>query len=641
MWAQDAREMIRAGIRVVRIGEFAWSRLEPEPGQFDWAWLDTAIKTLADAGLKLVLCTPTATPPRWMLDRWPDMLARDENGHVRRFGSRRHYCFSHEGYRGECARIAGELARRYGRHPAIIAFQIDNEYGCHDTTLSWSDAARDGFRQWLAGKYGTIAALNRRWGNVFWSMEYQAFDQIELPHLTVTQLNPAHVLDFNRFSSDQVIAFNRLQCDALRPHTDCPLLHNYMGRITSFDHFALGRDLDIATWDSYPLGFLDDRSGRPQDFRDRFLRQGDPDFQAFHHDLYRSVGRGRMWVMEQQPGPVNWAPHNPAPAPGMVRLWTLEAIAHGAEIVSYFRWRQLPFGQEQMHAGLKRPDNSPASVLAEIASLADELRDLPRDDAPDARIALVLDYPSAWGWQALPNRTGATPENATDGFDYFSLVYDFYCALRQMGQTIDIISPECTDLSAYCCVIAPALMHVPESFAHALAGVRGPVLVGPRAAFRTADMRIPDGLPPSVPWLDCRITHVESLPANTPVPLEGAGSFQYWFEHVHTRMPVQVRTREGAVALTGHNDRYYLAGWPDAPALRGILTRLLSPLPLTIENMPEGLRSLDTHHFRYLFNYAATQQTWNGRTFPPASVTRMPRHPARSSSRSGQGDTHS
>ena len=175
VWAEDAARMAEAGLSWVRIGEFAWSRLEPSPGDYRFDWLDEAIETLGAAGLKVVLGTPTATPPRWMIDRHPDMLAVDAEGRPRGFGSRRHYDFSHEGYKAECARIVTELARRYGRNPHVAAWQTDNEYGCHDTVISWSDAARQAFRQWLrlrypgAGNDGNIEALNSAWGNVFWS----------------------------------------------------------------------------------------------------------------------------------------------------------------------------------------------------------------------------------------------------------------------------------------------------------------------------------------------------------------------------------------------------------------------------------------------------------------------------------------
>ena len=262
-----------------------------------------------------MLGTPTATPPRWMLEKHPDMLAMDAQGRVRKFGSRRHYCFSHRGYMEECRRITNLFGERYGKNDRIAAWQIDNEFGCHDTTLSYSKAALYGFRQWLAQRYQSPDALNRAWGNVFWSMEYSEFEDIDLPNMTVTEPNPAHVLAFRRFASDEVVRFNAAMAQTLRKWTRAPLLHNYMGRVLDFDHFAVAADLDIASWDSYPLGFLMDRIDCDAETRTRYMKQGHPDFQAFHHDLYRSVGRGRWWVMEQQPGPVNWAPWNPAPLP--------------------------------------------------------------------------------------------------------------------------------------------------------------------------------------------------------------------------------------------------------------------------------------------------------------------------------------
>jgi beta-galactosidase len=250
----------------------------------------------------------------------PDMLALDREGRPRKFGARQHYCFSHARYRQHCARIVTELAMRYQSNRDIAAWQTDNEYGCHDTTISYSQAARQAFQIWLRGRYsgpendGDITALNNAWGNVFWLMEYDSFDQIDLPSLTVTEANPNHHLDFRRFTSAQVISFNKLQTDIIRQHSNAPIAHNYMGRMTDFDHFKVGAYLDVASCDSYPLGFLEDRVTTTETHKKKFARQGDPDFQAFHHDLYRAVGRGRWWVMEQQPRPVNWAPYNPTPA---------------------------------------------------------------------------------------------------------------------------------------------------------------------------------------------------------------------------------------------------------------------------------------------------------------------------------------
>ena len=164
LWETDAKEMAELGLSLVRIGEFAWSGIEPEPGQYQFEWLDKAIEILGGAGLQIILGTPSATPPRWMVDKFPDMLAVDRDGNPRKFGSRRHYCFSHDGYREASADMCERLAKRYAKNPHIYAWQIDNEYGCHDTILSYSESARRAFQGWLEKKYGDIQALNAAWG---------------------------------------------------------------------------------------------------------------------------------------------------------------------------------------------------------------------------------------------------------------------------------------------------------------------------------------------------------------------------------------------------------------------------------------------------------------------------------------------
>lgn len=610
-WAEDAARMVALGLTWVRIGEFAWSRMEPEPGRMDWGWLDRAIATLGGAGLKVVLGTPTATPPRWMLDRHPDMLAVDREGRVRGFGSRRHYCFSHQGYRTECARIVTLLADRYGRNPHVAAWQTDNEYACHDTVLSYSQAALQGFRDWLARKYQSPDALNRAWGNVFWSMEYCDFAEIGLPNLTVTESNPAHVMDFRRYSSDQVADFNRLQVEIIRKRSAAPISHNYMGAITDFDHYQTGADLEIAAWDSYPLGFLSDRIPADADHKRRFVRQGDPDFQAFHHDLYRAVGRGRWWIMEQQPGPVNWAPYNPDPLPGMARLWAWEAFAHGAEAVCYFRWRQAPFAQEQMHAGLLRPDSAPAVAFDEAGQVAKELAALPEVGTGQARVGLVFDYVSAWAWEIQPQGRS---------FSYFWLVFHVYKALRRLGLNIDILPPDTADLSPYAVVLAPGLFTLSDPLRAALAGYKGVAVLGPRTNSKTPDFRIPVPLPPNLPGLDARVMRVESLPPDVPVPLADGGAFVNWREKLEGKAQVVEATADGWPAMVAAGGLSYLAGWPDDAALDRVLKRACNEAGVEVDPLPEGLRRRDTATHRFLFNYNAVPVEWDGAMIPPAGV---------------------
>jgi len=610
-WLKDAAQMSELGLTWVRIGEFAWSRLEPQPNVFEWEWLDRAIDTLGKAGLKVILGTPTATPPRWMLDKHPDMLAVDVNGHQRKFGSRRHYCFSHQAYREESVRIARLFAERYGNNEYVQAWQIDNEYGCHDTVVSYSDAARTAFRVWLKEKYSDIKVLNSAWGNIFWSMEYANFEDIDLPNLTVTEPNPSHVLDFKRFSSDQVVVYNRAQVDAIRPHTDAPLIHNYMGRIIEFDHYKVGDNLDIASWDSYPLGFLVDRSGADAEWQLRFHRQGDPDFQAFHHDLYRAVGKGRWWVMEQQPGPVNWAPNNPAPLPGMVRLWTWEAIAHQAEAVCYFRWRQAPFAQEQMHAGLLRPDSQPSATYPEIEQVSKELANFGEIETKQADVGLVFDYESCWAWETQPQG---------ENFDYFSLSLDYYRALRSLGLSVDILRPDSHNLNNYKLVLAPGLMAWPAGFLEQVQQHAGVSLLGPRAGSRTENFAIPADLPPAIKSLDCKVTYVETLAKGAERPLANGGYVHTWFEKLETNETVLEELNDGSPVLIESGNTYYLGASLDNSALKRVLTGLCEKLNIKVVNLPEGVRIRSTASHQFVFNHNAESVEFEGQFVAAAEV---------------------
>jgi beta-galactosidase len=601
VWAEDARKMREIGLSYVRIGEFAWSRLEPADGRYEFDWMRRAIDTLHGEGLKIVLGTPTATPPKWLVDKTPDMLALDINARPRKFGSRRHYCFSSESYVAECERIVTALAQAFGEHPGVAAWQTDNEYGCHDTVESYSPAARDAFRAWCKRKHIDIDALNRAWGNDFWSMELSSFDAIELPNLTVTEANPSHLLDFQRFSSDQVASFNRRQTKIIRrfsPGRD--ILHNFMGAFTAFDHYALARDLDAAAWDSYPLGFLE-RGSQSDAFKRRYMRVGDPDFQAFHHDLYRACGRGRWWVMEQQPGAVNWAPWNPLPAKGAVRLWTFEAFAAGAEVVTYFRWRQAPFAQEQMHEGLLLPNSEPNETYHSVARIAREIEAIgARVETRRAEVALIFDYESAFAWKIEPQG---------QDFSYFDVVIEFYRGLRRLGLNVDISPPTPDAMEGRKLVIAPALFAASEALAQAILASGAVALIGPRTGSKTPDFQIPPELPPGAlrALVDVVVRRVETLRPGASIGVEAAGGacFQRWREIVAPGETAEIALRcdDGEAALTRRGRFYYLAGLPNDALRDLILRRLAEEAGLAIFELPEDIRVRDNGPMRYVFNY--------------------------------------
>ena len=603
LWERDAAQMVEIGISYVRIGEFAWSRLEPRPGELHFDWLVKSMDVLGRHGLKVIVGTPTATPPRWLIDKLPDMVAIDATGRPRNFGSRRHYCFSHLGYRAESARITQLIVDKICRHPALAGFQTDNEYGCHNTTYSYSEAARVGFRQWLKDKYKTIEALNLAWGNVFWSMDYNDFEQIDLPYLTVTEPNPPASMDFRRYSSDQVVAFNRAQFDIMKKaRPDLPVAHNFMGRFTEFDHYDVAKHLDIAAWDSYPIGFLD-QSGETAEVKAQYMRQGEPDYQGLQHDIYRAVGRGRWWVMEQQPGPVNWAQHNPDPLPGMPRLWAWEAFAHGAEVVSYFRWRQAPFAQEQMHAGLLRPDSVPAPAYYEAKQVVEEIKSTGIGGvATKARVAIVYDYQSEWAWQIQPQ---------SRGFTHYAHVRAAYTPLRKRGIDVDILSPHTDDFSGYDLVIVPALFAWNEALRTAIANFEGHLLIGPRAGSKTEDFAIPAQLGPDLPrnLLDAKVARVDSLNPIHEVSVKGGGSVHHWRERLDTRAEVVMEDEEDFPVLVAQGKLYSLAASGDKALMQRIIDKLIEEAALPTLTLPAGVRCRKRGGFRIYFNYADTAAT--------------------------------
>ena len=614
-WQDDAARMVDMGIRTVRIGEFAWSRLEAIPQQLTFDWLERAVDTLHQHGLAVVLGTPTATPPRWMLDKHPDMLAIDEHGVARGFGSRRHYCFSHLPYRDECRRIVTALAQHFGEHPGVTGWQIDNEYGCHDTIPSYSEAARVGFQQWCAQRYRTIEALNAAWGNVFWSMEYTRFDQIGFPVAAVTELNPAHRLAFWRYSSDQVVAFNRAQTDILRQYSPGrDLIHNYMGNFVQFDHHALAKDLDVASWDNYPLGFLT-RDGYSPTEQAQYLRTGHPDSSSFHHDLYRGCNNGRWWLMEQQPGPVNWAPYNPAPLDGMVRFWGWEAIAHGAEVVSYFRWRQCPFAQEQMHTGLLRADGSYDVGGAEVAILGEELSRL--ETLPDsarlfqqtqAPIALLFDYTGIEA-QRIQQPGGKT-------FDPLRYAQHVYGACRQLGLDVDIVASD-ADLSNYSLIVVTSNTLSDQWLCDRLKTCKATIVLMPRTGSKSVDNSIPDELAPGVfqQLIPIQVARVESLPDFVTLTTDTHLIAQHWREMLMTELKPQSTFSDGVGFHYRHDATgkivHYLNACLDEPSLKICLAGIAKHAGLALTPLPQGVRTRRTAGAFWVFNFGPEPITLN------------------------------
>ena len=610
MWADDAKRMVELGITHVRIAEFAWSRMEPRAGEFAWGWLDEAVETLAAAGLKLVLGTPTASPPKWLIDAHPDVLPVRADGVRWNFGSRRHYDISSEIYRRECVRIVAAMAARYGRHPSIVAWQTDNELGCHETVPSYSSAAQTRFQTWLEHRYDSVDALNDAWGNVFWSMEYPSFEAIGLPNLTPTDANPIHLLDFRRFMSDEVASFHREQIDVLREHApEADLLHNFMGFFTTFDHYRFAEDnaLDVAAWDSYPIARTESIA-LPEAQKARYARTAHPDVSAFDHDRYRAIGAGRFWVMEQQAGPVNWAPWNPVPAKGMVRLWAYEAFAHGAELVSYFRWRQCPYAQEQMHSGLNLPNNELSPGGLEVQQVAREIASsaaLSGLGVPTrVATAIVFDYETQWMFEI--QRHGKT-------FDYQTLAFDYYEALRELGLDVDIVSSK-ADLSPYRLVVVPSIAVIDDTLVDQIERSSAQWVFGPRSGSKTTTFAIPSSLPPGALQrvLPMQVLEVETLrPTLTPALSIGdtQGVALHWREHVRANdgTTVDAQFDDTWPAILTHGRVRYVAGWLSHALHREVLQQAAKQAGIETQWLAEGLRIRRRGDLTFAFNFGPEQ----------------------------------
>jgi beta-galactosidase len=429
-WADDVRQMADAGLQLVRLGEFAWAVIEPERDRFEWAWLDEAISLAEGAGLRVVLGTPTAAPPIWLCRERPEIMIVGPTGQRVPYGGRRFTCPTSAAYREESRRIVSAMAGRYAPNPAVVAWQLDNEPGHHGSWSCCCDESERAFQAWLEQRYGSIDELNRAWGTVFWSGTYPSFEAVKLPRDTPAAHNPSLLLAHRRFSSDAILEGLTEQCEIVKAAApDRQVLVNLPAHHLDVDQRAIARLVGVAAVNVYPDGVEQPEDG------------------PFLHDL--AVGHtGRAWVMEHQPGPVNWTPQAEAVAPGMVRLWGWRAALHGMEALLFFSWRPTRSGAEQYHAGLLHHDGSPDRALGEVSELAAELRRnttvLPR---PPAKLAVLWSIDDHWAIGLEPRSPGLT---------HLRLVVAAHAAARRLGLEVDVRAPE-DDLAGYTAVLAPAL----------------------------------------------------------------------------------------------------------------------------------------------------------------------------------------
>ena len=628
-WTTDARLMREAGLSVVRIGEFSWAKMEPAEGVFDWGWLDRVINILADEELHVILCTPTAAPPAWLSYTYPDTLPVDVQGHRFHSGSRRHYCVNSAIFRSATQRIVKAMALRYGQHSAVIGWQLDNEFGCHNTTRCYCENCRTAFRTWLVKRYDSLDTLNAAWGTIFWSQTYTDWEQIDLPNLTVATPNPSHVLDYERFASDSYLAYEQLQIDLLRSTIQSSqwVTTNLMQDMFDIDYHALAKPLTFISWDSYPTGHRERVAPLlylPEETPFQFAYDsGDPLVTGFGHDLMRGLKQAPFWIMEQQPGQINWADYNPGLRAGTPRLWVWHAAASGADAVVFFRWRAGIFAQEQFHAGLLHHDGSPDLGYHEVVALDSGLADLQSfTQSPyRAQVALLMTYPDLWA-------LGLQPHNRLFSLQRHLFVY--YRAFQRLGIQVDIVSPTAS-LEGYRLLVAPTLFLSDELLAQTLdqyVKQGGTLLLGVRSGFKTLSNQVTNQPLPGIfrRLVGAVVTDWQSLPPGVTYDLQTdipglGGAASLWAETLYPDLPAQqwegIATAlasftsgpfAGRTALTerldGDGRALYMGWFPTLEQAQALLAYLAKKAGIErIGDIPDGMVAIRRGKKTALFNF--------------------------------------
>lgn len=534
-WADDLCLMRVANMNVVRVGEFAWSRMQPAEGQFDFDWIERAVDLAAEHEIAVVLGTPTATPPAWLTQAYPDVLAVEPNGRRVQHGGRCHYSVCSARYREMCRDVVTRMAERFGSHPDVIGWQIDNEYW----RVSYDDEARAQFHAWLGARYGDIDALNRRWTTAYWSQEYSDWSQVPFPG---DWDNPCLGQAFRRFMTRAYIGFQRVQRDAIRVHAaDRQWITHNAHAHENLDWIEIVQELDLMSYDPY-------------------LGKAHVDFASFGwvNDMCRCAKQGRAhWVMETQPAFVSWSDINSAMDKGETRRLVWHHVAHGAEAVLFWQWRSALGGQEQYHGTILAPDGTPRPVYEEVARAGKELARvsevLSERNAP-SKVAVLFSHPDRWAINAQKHHRD---------FDPIGHLCAYYRPLREAGCDVDIVDPRFRDIDGYELVVAPQLHVASDPVVEKLSSyVRngGHVVLGARSGFKDEDNALLPSRQPGDELRELLGACVEEFYALAgPAPVGGAlgeGVVTVWAE------PLRVEADDVEVLLSYGDSNGWLAGKP-------------------------------------------------------------------------------
>lgn len=441
---KDIEMLKEAGCNVVSLGIFSWSTLEPEEGFYQTEWLENIVNNLYENGIYTILATPTGARPKWMADKYPEVLRVDENRRRMLFGFRHNHCYTSPVYREKTAKINGLLSQRLGKHPGVILWHVSNEYGgeCH------CPLCQKAFRNWLREKYGTIENLNDKWCTTFWSHTYQSFDQIESPSsIGETQLHALN-LDWKRFVTHQTADFLHHEIQAIREGgSTLPTTANLMYYYDGLDYFRLAKEIDVVSWDTYPTWHKEAVMETAYD-------------NGMCHDLMRSLKNKPFFQMESCPGSTNWQGVSKLKKPGVLFSQSMQAIAHGGEGALYFQIRQSRGASEKFHgAVIDHYGGKDTRVFKEVAKTGQALAQISElaGSRVVSKVAILFDWSSRW---AMEDSQG--PRNK--GLHYMEVLRKVYRGFRKKGLNVDLIDMEC-NLSGYEILAIPMGYMFKEGFA--------------------------------------------------------------------------------------------------------------------------------------------------------------------------------
>jgi beta-galactosidase len=456
LWDEDARMMSEAGITNVRIAEFAWALMEPAEGKYDFTWLQRSVDVLHRNRIAVILGTPSAAPPPWLTAKYPDVVEVNERGERLHPGGRRFTCPTNATYRRLSVNIASALAEKFAQHPAVIGWQIDNEFTLGSSARCYCDFCRSGFQSWLHSKYASLENLNQSWGTVFWSQNYTAWPQIPVPLPSGGDPNPGLALDYGRYQSFANASFLQEQLAVLRKL--CPnhfVTTNNIGvPYDAIDDRELYANLDFVSFDNYP-GFID-MLMHQQQRTGTLPATAIQTMVAIQHDFARSILQKPFLIMEEQSGKAGQSTFSPQPAKGQVRLWTYQAIAHGAMGINFFRWDTATFGAEEYWHGMLNHDRSKSPAFDEIVQTFKELKTLGSDllySDYQADAGLYFDYDCGWAVKIQPGH---------HALSYAEQCTAWYGSIAANHLGLDIIGPQ-SDLSGYTIVFAPVVYVLSEA----------------------------------------------------------------------------------------------------------------------------------------------------------------------------------